>query len=85
MAGLKSHGHSGGRNETRESARPVRTARPLPLGKGAITVAETLIVLGIGLVALTIWAQAKLHQLETVNAGNAGRAIAAYSRLHQCG
>ena len=48
--------------------------------KGAITVAETLIVLGIGLVALTVWAQAKLHQLETVNAGNAGRAIAAYSR-----
>ena len=48
--------------------------------KGVITVAETLIVLGIGLVALTVWAQAKLSQLETANAGNAGRAIAAYSR-----
>ena len=48
--------------------------------KGAITVAETLIVLAIGLVAVTVWAQAKLSQLETANAGNAGRAIAAYSR-----
>ncbi len=48
--------------------------------KGAITVAETLIVLGIGLVALTVWAQAKLSELETANAANAGRAIAAYSR-----
>ena len=48
--------------------------------KGVITIAETLIVLAIGLVALTIWAQAKLSELETANAGNAGRAIAAYSR-----
>ena len=48
--------------------------------KGAITIAETLIVLAIGLVALTIWAQAKLSEIETANAGNAGRAIAAYSR-----
>ncbi len=48
--------------------------------KGAITIAETLIVLSIGLIALTVWAQAKLSQLETANAGNAGRAIAAYSR-----
>ena len=48
--------------------------------KGAITIAETLIVLAIGLVALTVWAQAKLSELETANAANAGRAIAAYSR-----
>ena len=48
--------------------------------KGVITIAETLIVLAIGLVALTIWAQAKLSELETANASNAGRAIAAYSR-----
>ena len=48
--------------------------------KGAITIAETLIVLAIGLVALTVWAQAKLSELETANASNAGRAIAAYSR-----
>ena len=48
--------------------------------KGVITIAETLIVLAIGLVALTIWAQAKLSEIETANAGNAGRAIAAYSR-----
>ena len=48
--------------------------------KGAITVVETLIVLAIGLVTLTVWAQTKLNQLETANAGNAGRAIAAYSR-----
>ena len=48
--------------------------------RGAITIAETLIVLAIGLVALTVWAQAKLSELETANAANAGRAIAAYSR-----
>ena len=48
--------------------------------KGAITVAETLIVLAVGLIALTVWAQAKLSELETANAANAGRAIAAYSR-----
>ena len=48
--------------------------------KGVITIAETLIVLAIGLVALTVWAQAKLSEIETANAGNAGRAIAAYSR-----
>ena len=51
-----------------------------PSEKGAITIAETLIVLAIGLVALTIWAQAKLSEIETATAGNAGRAIAAYSR-----
>ena len=48
--------------------------------KGAITVVETLIVLSIGLIALTVWAQAKLNEFQTANAGNAGRAIAAYSR-----
>ena len=48
--------------------------------KGAITIVETLIVLSIGLIALTIWAQAKLSEFQTANAGNAGRAIAAYSR-----
>ena len=48
--------------------------------KGSITIAETLIVLSIGLIALTVWAQAKLSQIETANAANAGRAIAAYSR-----
>ena len=48
--------------------------------RGAITIAETLIVLAIGLVALTVWAQAKLSELETANAANAGRAIAAYSK-----
>ena len=47
---------------------------------GAITIVETLIVLSIGLIALTIWAQAKLSEFQTVNAANAGRAIAAYSR-----
>ena len=48
--------------------------------KGVITIAETLIVLAIGLVALTVWAQAKLSELEMANAANAGRAIAVYSR-----
>ena len=51
-----------------------------PSEKGAITIAETLIVLAVGLVVLTVWAQAKLSQLENANAGNAGRAIAAYAR-----
>ena len=48
--------------------------------KGAITIVETLIVLSIGLIALTVWAQAKLSEYQTANAANAGRAIAAYSR-----
>ena len=48
--------------------------------KGAITIVETLIVLSIGLIALTIWAQAKLSEYQNSNAANAGRAIAAYSR-----
>ncbi len=48
--------------------------------KGAITIVETLIVLSIGLIALTVWAQAKLSEYQTANATNAGRAIAAYSR-----
>ena len=48
--------------------------------KGAITIVETLIVLSIGLIALTVWAQAKLSEYQNSNAANAGRAIAAYSR-----
>ena len=48
--------------------------------KGAITIVETLIVLSIGLIVLTVWAQAKLSEYQTANAANAGRAIAAYSR-----
>ena len=48
--------------------------------KGAITIVETLIVLSIGLIALTIWAQAKLSEYQNSNAANAGRAIAAYAR-----
>ena len=48
--------------------------------KGAITIVETLIVISIGLIALTIWAQAKLSEYQNSNAANAGRAIAAYSR-----
>ena len=47
---------------------------------GAITIVETLIVLSIGLIALTIWAQAKLSEYQNSNAANAGRAVAAYSR-----
>ena len=48
--------------------------------KGAITIVETLIVLSIGLIALTVLAQAKLSEFRANNAANAGRAIAAYSR-----
>ena len=48
--------------------------------KGVITIVETLIVLSIGLIALTVWAQAKLSEYQNSNAANAGRAIAAYSR-----
>ena len=48
--------------------------------KGVITIVETLIVLSIGLIALAVWAQAKLSEFQTANAANAGRAIAAYSR-----
>ena len=48
--------------------------------KGAITIVETLIVLSIGLIALAVWAQAKLSEYQNANAANAGRAIAAYSR-----
>ena len=48
--------------------------------KGAITIVETLIVISIGLIALTVLAQAKLSEFQASNAANAGRAIAAYSR-----
>ena len=37
-------------------------------------------MLSIGLVLLTVWAQAKLSEYQNSNAANAGRAIAAYSR-----
>ena len=47
---------------------------------GAITIAETLIALAIGLVALTLWAQSSLNQMEIDRAKAAGRAIAAYAR-----
>ena len=47
---------------------------------GAITIVETLIVISIGLIALTVLAQAKLSEFRNENAANAGRAIAAYSR-----
>ena len=48
--------------------------------KGAITIVETLIVISIGLIALTVLAQAKLSEFRADNAANSGRAIAAYSR-----
>ena len=48
--------------------------------KGAITIVETLIVISIGLIALTVLAQAKLSEFRNENAANAGRAIAAYAR-----
>ena len=47
---------------------------------GAITLVETLIVLGIGVTILFVWAQSRLNQLEIENARNAGRAIATFSR-----
>ena len=47
---------------------------------GAITIVETLIVISIGLIALTVLAQAKLSEFRNENAATAGRAIAAYSR-----
>ena len=48
--------------------------------KGAITIVETLIVISIGLIALTVLAQAKLSEFQATNAANSGRAIATYSR-----
>ena len=47
---------------------------------GAITIAETLIALAIGMIALTLWAQGRINELEISSAKAAGRAIAAYSR-----
>ena len=47
---------------------------------GAITIAETLIVLVIGIIGITLWAQGRLNELEIDGAKAAGRAIAAYSR-----
>ena len=61
-----------------------RNLLALPAGRdsetGAITIVETLIVISIGLIALTVLAQAKLSEFRNENAANAGRAIAAYSR-----
>ena len=47
---------------------------------GAITIAETLIALAIGMIALTLWAHGRLNELEINSAKAAGRAIAVYSR-----
>ena len=48
--------------------------------KGAITLAETLIVLSIGIAVVLVWTQNQLSQMEVENARNAGRAIATYAR-----
>lgn len=47
---------------------------------GAISIAEALIVLTIGIVGITLWAQGRLNDMEIDSAKAAGRAIAAYSR-----
>lgn len=47
---------------------------------GAITMAETLIVLSIGITLLAVWAHGRLNQMEVDNARTAGRAIATFSR-----
>ncbi len=47
---------------------------------GAISLAETLIVLSIGVTILAVWAQNRVSQIEISNAQNAGRAIATYAR-----
>ena len=48
--------------------------------KGAITLAETLIVLSIGIAVVLVWTQNRLSQMEVENARSAGRAIATYAR-----
>ncbi len=48
--------------------------------KGVISLAETMIVLGIGVTILAIWTQNRLSQMELDNARHAGRAIATYAR-----
>ena len=48
--------------------------------KGAITLAETLIVLSIGIAVVLVWTQNQLSQMEVENARSAGRAIATYAR-----
>ncbi len=48
--------------------------------RGVITMAETLIVLGVAAFAVMIWATTKLSQLDAEAAQLAGRNIAAYSR-----
>ncbi len=47
---------------------------------GAISMAETLIVLSIGITVLAVWAHGRLNQMEVDNAKAAGRAISTYSR-----
>ena len=48
--------------------------------RGVITMAETLIVLGIAAAVAIIWITAKVTQMEAEAAALAGRSIAAYSR-----
>ena len=47
---------------------------------GAISLVETLVVLMIGLTALTVWASSKYSEMEVQNARTAGRIIAQYTR-----
>ncbi|MYD77859.1 MAG: hypothetical protein F4239_02800, partial [Gammaproteobacteria bacterium] len=42
--------------------------------------AETLIVLSIGITVLAVWAHGRLNEMEVDNARTAGRAIATFSR-----
>ena len=48
--------------------------------RGAITIAESLIVIAIGITVLVVWAQAQAVKTQQDNARQAGRAIAAYAR-----
>lgn len=60
----------------------VKTGGALPDSResGAISLAETLIALSIGIVVLVVWTQSRLNQMEVDNARNAGQAIATYAR-----
>ncbi len=73
---------SSGRSEVRgepmlhhPNSQPIRRSQ-----KGAISMAETLIVLSVGIVVIALWAQSRLSQMEIDSARNAGRAIATYAR-----
>ena len=48
--------------------------------RGAITIAESLIVIAIGITVLVVWAQAQAVKTQQENARQAGRAISAYAR-----